>query len=186
MEWLQNINIIELHLRHMQQDNKQLDIHGYLTNWHKANKYFHYHQELLKGSYNKLHLKYPIISDARQSFYFRSILHLCNFLGKRQDLYLGNIISTVKNNELRENLGDKLKSIEIDQDYKSLFKLRNKWIGHRDNNWYKESLGFPDEKFLLYLDKIKEIMEAGFEFEIPITYANDLAESRDLLEKGSV
>jgi len=164
------------------QSNKS-DIHGLLTNLHKANKYFLYHKELSNHCYKKTSDKYPIISDARQAFYFRAVLHLCHFLNKKEDLYVGKIVNAATNERIKEEIANKIQYLETDSHIKLLFNLRDKWIGHRDNKWYLSPQNFPDETFEFYLKTIKEILELALDIKIPVTYMKDLIQSAELLDR---
>lgn len=167
----------------MRNQNNKLDIHGLWTNLYKANKYFLYYKELIKEDYKTVRDKYPLVGDAQQTFYFRAILHLCNFLRKREHLYLGRILEVITDEENSKRVSASIKVMETDPHFENLFNLRDKWIGHRDNDWYLSSQIFPDETFERFLMTIKDILEMTLGIIPPIPYDQDLLKSANFLTK---
>lgn len=155
----------------------------YLSNLNKTHKYFSYHKELSRQDYKIIKEKYAIIFDAQQSFYFRSILYLCNFL-KPGDLYLGNLLNSYSpSEEIHKKITANIKGIKTNTYFKNLFNLRDKWISHRDKNWAMHSQDFPDEVFELYFNIVKDSIDTALSITTRLNTNKDLSQLKCLLEK---
>lgn len=142
--------------------NSSIDAHGYLANWERANKFFSYYAFFCTKEFKPLLQKYSILSDIKQSFYFRSIGCLANFFQPKSDLSLERL-KACKNADSIELV---LKPLKVDPNKDKLLALRNKRIAHYDSDWYLNDLGFPDESFPIYLEKIRVALRLAFSVDL--------------------
>jgi len=135
-----------------------------------------YIKELNSPQLNKLIAKSPFLCDSKRSLHFLSVVYICNYLNKKSHLSLIKLINSINDINKKKELEYLLQTITLDKHYKNIFNLRDKYISHRDKDWFNFETKLPDDIISIFVNLIEKIIEEVFKFHSLPFSVNDFNE----------
>lgn len=135
----------------------------YISNFNILERQYLYYSEMSKLLEDNSIKKFNFLYDANRNYKFSAVVHLCNFLHNRSDICIVKLVKNLPESNKKDNLLFLCNSLIKEPHCKRIFNLRDKYISHRDDNWFKFDLDCPDGILEIYINTIKKILQEIFQ-----------------------